>query len=133
KRGKFVLVAAGAGLLSAPLTASALPAPPPLALPLPAAPSCDWPTFGQNNGRSFAAPDNCTGISRLTAPTLHPKWFVNTSSPVSAQPVVVDGTVYVGTGGGTFYAVDAASGTTKWTYTVTDGSTNDYGKIVDSA
>jgi outer membrane protein assembly factor BamB len=131
KRGKIVLVAAGAALLSAPLTASALPAPP--HLPLPAAPSCDWPTFGQNNSRTFAAPDACTSLSRLTAPTLHPKWFVNTSSPVSAQPVVVDGTVYVGTGGGTFYAVDAASGTTKWTYTVTDGSTNDYGKIVDSA
>ena len=130
KRTKIVLGAAGAALLSAPLTASALPAPPPLALPAPQA--CDWPTFGQNNGRTFAAPDSCTSVSRLTAPTLHPKWFVNTSSPVTDQPAVVGGTVYAGTAGGTFYAVDAASGTTKWTYDVTDGSTNDYGKIVSS-
>src|SRR4051794_40712356 len=106
--------------MTAPLAASALPAPPPL--PLPPAPSCNWPTFGQNNGRTFAAPDTCTGLSRVTAPTLHPKRFVNTSSAVSAQPGVVEGTVYVGTGGGTSYAVDAASGAPKWTYAVTDGS-----------
>src|SRR3954447_14357540 len=130
--GKFLGVfAAAVALVGVPVTARALPGLPPL--PLPAPPSCDWPTFGQNNGRTFAAPDTCTSLSRLTAPTLHPKWFVNTSSPVTAQPAVVDGTVYVGTGGGTFYAVDAASGATKWTYNVTDGSSNDYGKIVDSA
>lgn len=133
KLGKIALIAAGMALVSSPLTASALPGTPALPLPLPGGPSCDWPTFGQNTGRTFAAPDKCTSLSRLTAPTLHPKWFVNTSSPVSAQPVVADGTVYVGTGGGTFYAIDATSGTTKWTYSVTDGSTNDYGKIVDSA
>src|SRR5437588_4993541 len=103
------------------------------AVPSVAAPSCDWPTFGHDLGRSFASADGCNAISNLTAPTLHPKWHVNTGSPVTAQPAVVDGTAYAGTAGGTFYAVDAASGAVKWTYTVGDQSQNDYGKIVSSA
>lgn len=103
------------------------------AAPISTAPTCDWPTFGQNLGRSFAAPDGCTTISRLTAPTLHPKWRFDTSSPVTAQPAVVDGTVYVGTSGGTFYALDAASGAQKWSTNIADQSNNSYGKITASA
>ncbi|MCU1448965.1 MAG: PQQ-like domain [Acidimicrobiales bacterium] len=125
-----VVLAAGVALLSGPVAASALPALPPLPLPGPAA--CDWPMFGRDLGRSFSAP-GCSTVNTLTTPTLHPKWRVDTSSPVSAQPAVVGGVVYVGTAGGTFYAVDAATGTVKWTYTVGDKSSNSYGKIVSSA
>jgi polyvinyl alcohol dehydrogenase (cytochrome) len=132
KSRKLAVAALAAALLSGGAAASALPSPPPLSLPTPPSP-CDWPTFGHDLGRSFAAPDACSSINTLSAPTLHPKWHVDTGSPVSAQPAVVGGRVYVGTAGGTFYAVDAASGAVKWTFVVTDQSQNDYGKIVSSA
>ena len=127
---KLVVAAAGAALVAGPLLGTL---PSARAVPAVAAPSCDWPTFGHDLGRSFASPAGCNTISDLTAPTLHPKWHVDTGSPVTAQPAVVGGTVYVGSAGGVFYAVDATSGTVKWTFNVTDQSQNDYGKITSSA
>src|SRR5439155_20018923 len=61
------------------------------------------------------------------------KWFGNTRSPATASPAVVGGVVYVGTYGGTFYAIDAATGKVRWTFLVTDLNSQDYGKVVSSA
>lgn len=97
------------------------------------APDCDWPMYGHDLGHSFAADPGCATISPLNVSTLLPRWFVDTKSPVTASPSVVAGTVYAGTYGGTFYAVDAASGKVRWTFEVTDTNRSDFGKIVSSA
>jgi len=44
------------------------------------------------------------------------KWTFKTGGPVRSSPVVVDGTVYVGSYDGHFYALDAADGTLKWQF-----------------
>jgi outer membrane protein assembly factor BamB len=95
-------------------------------------PKSDWPMFGHDIGRSFASPDTC--ISPLTAATLIPKWFFNTSSPVTGQPAVVGGTVYAGAFSGGFYAIDAATGKQRWVFQVggLDREKTDYGKFPDS-
>jgi len=66
---------------------------------------------------------------------LRPKWFFNTSSPITAQPAVVGGVVYVGTYDGKFYAVNAADGTQKWVFDVhtVDNDITDFGTIPGSA
>lgn len=74
---------------------------------------CDWPMFGQNLDHTFSQP--CpTGISPATAKDLTQRWFFNTSDVVTTTPAVVDGTVYVGDWSGRFYAVDAETGTERW-------------------
>ena len=72
----------------------------------------DWPTFGHDLGRSFASPDAC--ISRLNAATLAPKWFFNTGSPVTAQPAVSGGVVYVGDFEGDLDAFRESDGLRLW-------------------
>lgn len=42
------------------------------------------------------------------------RWTFDTESSVTTQPIVVDGTVFVGTTGGTLYALDAQTGTEQW-------------------
>jgi outer membrane protein assembly factor BamB len=94
----------------------------------------DWPMFGHDMGRSFASPDTC--ITAVTAAALVPKWYFHTGSPVTAQPAVVGGVVYVGDFSGTMHAVDASSGVQLWSFSVTpalDNEKTDYGKIPGSA
>jgi polyvinyl alcohol dehydrogenase (cytochrome) len=93
----------------------------------------DWAMFGHDPARPFASPDTC--ISPTTVATLAPKWFFDTGSPVTAQPAVVGGTLYVGAFDGKFYALDAATGAERWSFDVSqyDQERTDYGKIDDSA
>jgi len=44
------------------------------------------------------------------------KWSFHTGGMVIASPAVVDGTVYIGSNDGNFYAVDAASGKERWKF-----------------
>lgn len=118
------------GLLVAALVASAVVAAPPGAE---AAPECDWPTYGHDVGRSFAATPGCSTLNPTNAATLIPKWLFRTSTPVSASPAVVGGIVYVGDWGGTFYALDAASGAQRWAFHIDDTNTSAFGRIVSSA
>jgi outer membrane protein assembly factor BamB len=92
----------------------------------------DWPMFGHDLGRSFASPDTC--INPLNALTLVPKWYFNTGSPVTAQPAVVNGTLFAGAFNGTFYAINAATGQQRWSYPIQgiDGEKTDYGAFPDS-
>jgi polyvinyl alcohol dehydrogenase (cytochrome) len=94
---------------------------------------CNWPTFGRDLGRSFAASADCSGIGPLNVATLQKKWFREDIGAVTAQPVVDDGTVYVGSNKGVFYALDAETGADKWTFTVTDNNNADYGIITATA
>ena len=51
-----------------------------------------------------------TGVKELTGE----KWVFKTGGPVRSSPVCVDGTVYVGSDDGNFYAIDAGTGEEKW-------------------
>ena len=102
-----------------------------------ASPGCAWPTYGHDPGRSFQSTPGCSTLAVTNASTMVPKWLVHTSKPVTASPAVVDGTVYVGDWGGTFYAIptDPATPapTPRWTFQIDDGDKSAFGRIVSSA
>jgi outer membrane protein assembly factor BamB/formylglycine-generating enzyme required for sulfatase activity len=57
------------------------------------------------------------GNYRTVAPAaLSKKWEFKTGAAVKASPVVVGGVLYVGSGNGSFYALDAVSGAVKWSF-----------------
>ncbi|ACB77172.1 Pyrrolo-quinoline quinone [Opitutus terrae PB90-1] len=58
------------------------------------------------------------------------KWTVKTGGPVVSSPVLVDGTLYVGSDDGSLYAVEAGSGATKWKF-ATEGYVRSTPAIVD--
>ncbi len=93
-----------------------------------ATPSCDqsWPMYGQDLSHTADAV-GCASEPRITptnASTLVPKWFVSTGD-VSATPTVANGMVYVGDAGGTFRAIDQATGAIAWTFSSTANSIHD--------
>lgn len=94
--------------------------------------TCDWPTWGHGPERTFSYP--CpSAISPATADDLHRVWYVETSDAVTAAPVVVDGTLYVGDWAGRFYALDAETGAERWTYDIEPSPTVYSGQITASA
>ncbi|MBV8801219.1 MAG: PQQ-binding-like beta-propeller repeat protein [Alphaproteobacteria bacterium] len=44
------------------------------------------------------------------------QWTFHTKGPVMASPAIADGTVYIGSSDGRFYALDLASGAKKWEF-----------------
>ena len=102
--------------------------------------SCEWPMFGQNPARTFstqcAQAPNVSNVARLV-----PRWYFHANDVVTASPAVVDGTVYVGSWDGEFYALDLNSGKVLWQTTLglrrTDGHLDhhqgSYGTITSSA
>jgi len=93
---------------------------------------CDWPTWGHGNDRTFSYPCD-SGISPDTVADLHRVWYVETTDAVTAAPVVVDGVLYVGDWAGRFYALDAATGSERWTYDAEQSPTVYAGQITASA
>ena len=73
----------------------------------------DWPTYGHDAQHSFAG---VTSITPASAPTLAQAWFFPTGDAVTADPIVVGDTVYVGSWDGYFYAIDRATGSLRWKY-----------------
>jgi len=57
-----------------------------------------------------------TSLERAGHGIVH--WAFEADGPVRASPLVVDGLVLFGTGGGTFYGVDATEGSERWRYRV---------------
>lgn len=74
--------------------------------------TCEWPMFGQNITRDFRSCDSNLTVDNVA--DLHAVWFAPTEDVVSASPVVVDGTLWVGDWAGVFYAFDAATGAELW-------------------
>src|SRR3712207_4956071 len=70
-------------------------------------PEPSWPMYGRDLEHSFSQDPGCASITMTNAPTLVPKWAVRTLDSVTASPTVVDGTVYVGSWDGVFYALEA--------------------------
>jgi polyvinyl alcohol dehydrogenase (cytochrome) len=77
----------------------------------------DWPTYGRSERHDFVG---STTLDRTGVKTLAPRWYFPTGEVVSAQPVVVARTVYVGSWDGFFYAIDARTGAVRWKYRVKD-------------
>ena len=99
----------------------------------PVCPSPSWSMYGHDASRSFSAAPGCSTITTVTAHTLTPKWYVHTDTPVTASPAVVNGTLYAGTAGGTFYALNADDGVEKWHFQIDDDHEVAFGKIESSA
>ena len=74
-----------------------------------------WPTFGRTQHRTFTGD---TTLTSATAPTLMRRWFVPAGLPVTATPIVANGTVYVGSWDGKFRAIALSSGDMRWTFKV---------------
>lgn len=75
----------------------------------------DWPTYGRSAQHTFSAP---TTLDQAAARMLAPAWFFPTGDAVTANPIVVGSTVYVGSWDGFFYALDRASGQLRWKYQI---------------
>ena len=123
-----VLVAAGAVLLvagPAAITAAAGVS----------GPTCvtDWAVSGHDVRHSASVLDECTHIRPATAAALRPKWFRHVADSVTASPVIVGTTAYVGSWDGNFHAVDTNTGKTRWTFTITTTVPTAFGRIVSTA
>jgi polyvinyl alcohol dehydrogenase (cytochrome) len=73
----------------------------------------DWPTYGHDAHHSFAG---VTSLTTASAPTMSRAWFFPTGDAVTANPIVVANSVYVGSWDGYFYAIDRATGNLRWKY-----------------
>lgn len=93
----------------------------------------DWAGFGRDLQHSFSVPDGCSHLTSATVPTLVPAWFVHTADSITASPAVADGTAYVGSWDGTFYAIDVATGAVRWTFQIRLHAPTAFGRIVSSA
>ena len=74
----------------------------------------DWPTYGRSAQHTFSAP---TTLDQVSARALAPAWFFPTDDAVTANPIVVGSTVYVGSWDGHFYALDRVTATRRATGT----------------
>ena len=79
--------------------------------------AADWPAFGHDHGnRNFS---DLTQIDRGNVARLRPAWIFQTgvTGYFQAQPVMVDGLLYISTTQNHVAALDARSGRVVWTYT----------------
>ena len=85
-----------------------------------------WSTYGHDLSHTGSA-TGCAGqpgITMANASTLAPKWFVSTGD-VTATPTVADGMVYAGEAGGTFRAIDQATGAVVWSFSAQSNTMHD--------
>jgi polyvinyl alcohol dehydrogenase (cytochrome) len=75
----------------------------------------DWPTYGHDLHHTFHAR---TALDDASVRTLAPRWFFPTGDAVTANPIRVGGTIYVGSWDGSFYAIDALDGTRRWAFSI---------------
>src|SRR5205085_7521288 len=79
-------------------------------------PAAEWPSYGHDAANTRTA---AGGPTPGAAPTLKQAWRLDvTDGDFTATPVVVGGTVYIGSNGGVVRALDAATGAVKWSRNV---------------
>ena len=87
------------------------------AIAAPASPqSTEWPQYANTeDGHRFSP---LTGIRPATVSKVKFAWSKQLGTPVSMEgtPIVKGDTMYVSTGGGAVFALDARTGDTKWSY-----------------
>lgn len=76
----------------------------------------DWPTVGGDDGNTHHTP--LTQITPANVHLLRGAWVRELASRSRSAPVVVHGVMYL-SDATTIYALDAKSGATRWTYTLT--------------
>lgn len=109
-----VLACGAAGVLRAQSTGST---PPPAAAVVAAT---EWPAYGGNAGGSRYAPID--QINRRNVAQLREAWRFNTGElddgerSFEATPILVDGTLFLGTPLGKVFALDPATGFTRWRF-----------------
>ena len=105
-------VATGPGLSALASDPGGISAAPASAAPCPV-PTGSWPMY---QGAPSHAADACSAVTPANVAALRPAWFVSTPGVVTASPAVVNGSVFVGDSGGTFYNIDQTTGAKKWTF-----------------
>ena len=98
--------AAGGSHTSPPITAR---------VPVPAASTPDWPAPGRDLANSRAT--DGSSIKAANVEGLQPAWTLTTSGSLPTAPVVVGDTLFVSDSTGSVYAVNRATGATRWRYT----------------
>lgn len=80
----------------------------------------NWDSYLKNGNHTSYSPD-ATAITPANAPTITKRWTwrpdrsPDLPGPINySSPTVVNGTIYLGNNNGYEYAIDAATGTTKW-------------------
>lgn len=71
----------------------------------------DWPTYGHDAQHTF---DGRTTLTKSTVKKLSKAWWFPTGDAVTADPTVVNGTVYVGSWDDYFYALNLRTGALEW-------------------
>ncbi|MCI4351257.1 MAG: PQQ-binding-like beta-propeller repeat protein [Thermoplasmata archaeon] len=74
----------------------------------------DWPMYMHDVGRD-SANLNDTALSVANAHNLSLLWTDHLHGSIEGSAVVVNGTVYIGTGTGNFSALNVSNGTARWT------------------
>ncbi|WP_045742661.1 PQQ-binding-like beta-propeller repeat protein [Actinoplanes rectilineatus] len=114
------------GVLLALLAATTGPA------PASGRPNADWPTWqGDTYGTRHAAAEQ--KITAGNVGKLKLKWafaYPKTGAPAKSQPAVVGGVVYFGGPDARFYAVDARTGATRWSFALPSGGVTQDGPAV---
>ena len=82
-----------------------------------ARPPQDWPAFGRDAANTHHSP--LAQIDRSNVARLRPAWIFQTgvTGTFQAEPVVVDGVMYLSTTGNHVAALEAKTGRVLWTYT----------------
>ncbi len=77
----------------------------------------DWPAFGRDPSNGHHSP--LTAIDRSNVARLRPTWIFQSgvTGYFQAEPVIVEGVMYVSTTGNHVAALDAKTGRVLWTYT----------------
>ena len=82
-------------------------------------PGGDWRSYGRDAANSRTQHAETT-LSPTVAPGLKASWVFSTASQgdasgaINGTPIVADGCVFVGSGGGVVYALDQATGAVQW-------------------
>src|SRR5581483_7777593 len=79
----------------------------------------DWPMIGHDPSDTRNQPFE-HAIGPRNAQRLATKWVASTTGDVSATPAVVNGAVYFGDFGGTFWKLNADTGDVVWSHSVAD-------------
>ncbi|MFL6239665.1 MAG: PQQ-binding-like beta-propeller repeat protein [Actinomycetes bacterium] len=95
--------------------------------------STDWPAAWHDAAHTSSVRGMCTSITPLNVAALAPAWVTPASNVVTASPVVVGDTVYVGDWDGIFTAYDVATGKVKWQFTISATAPVYPGLIVSTA
>ena len=83
----------------------------------------DWPYYGNDlGGMRYQNVDqiNPSNVAQLTPAWIFHTTVMNKMTSFESQPIVVDGTMYVASPHDHVFALDAATGALKWTYSPTD-------------